>query len=162
MLKKYAQNSDSHISSSGQRTQFLESLYISKETSNINSTLKITVSSDQSTLSEILVCDQVLPGNGNKARTVAETSSVENCANKTINIGVQELYFVNKKLPEVANSACQSMVLPLQSVKNDQSVKPQWYWLEDPCEVYWSVSIFLLSVGSVCQESVCQFRFGPG
>ena len=37
-------------------------------------------------------------------------------ANKTINIGtygVQELFFVNKKILEVANSTCQSMVLPV-------------------------------------------------
>ena len=44
---------------------------------------------------------------------------VENIGTK----GVQELFFVNKTPLEVANSACQSMVIPVWSVKSDWSLK---------------------------------------
>ena len=38
--------------------------------------------------------------------------------------GMQELFFVNKKLVEVVYSACQLVVLPGWSVKSDWSVEP--------------------------------------
>ena len=38
--------------------------------------------------------------------------------------GVQELFFVNNKSLKVVNNACQSMVLPVWSIKSDWSVKP--------------------------------------
>ena len=48
-----------------------------------------------------------------------------------INIGtpcVPELFFLNNKSQEVVNNACQSMVLPVWSVKSDWSVKREWDW----------------------------------
>ena len=38
--------------------------------------------------------------------------------------GVQEFFFWNNKSLEVVNNACQSMVLPVWSVKSDLPVKP--------------------------------------
>ena len=38
--------------------------------------------------------------------------------------GVQELFFENNKSLKVVNNACQSIVLPVWSIKSDWSVKP--------------------------------------
>ena len=62
---------------------------------------------------------------------------------------------MNNKSLEVVNNACQSMVLPVWSVKSEWSVlKPLWYCLQDyvTCKFiigHWSVSIDLLIVSQI-------------